>query len=156
MKRLIALAGLTLALGGGTAQAQPVTPAQPFAPGLGEIMTLQQIRHAKLWLAGGASNWPLAGYELDELREGFDDAARLHATHEGVPVAKLIAGLTPAPLDALEKAIAGKNAAQFRTAFDRLSAACNACHMAAKKEFIRIVRPRSSAFPNQEFRPAPK
>src|SRR5215471_18604761 len=47
-------------------------PEPPYTPGLGEIMTFQQMRHVKLWLAGQAGNWPLASYELDELNEGFD------------------------------------------------------------------------------------
>ena len=34
----------------------------PFTPGLGEIMTLTQMRHVKLWFAGDAANWPLAKY----------------------------------------------------------------------------------------------
>jgi hypothetical protein len=38
-------------------------------------MTLTQMRHAKLWFAGQAANWPLAAYELDELHEGMQDAA---------------------------------------------------------------------------------
>jgi hypothetical protein len=38
-------------------------------------MTLQQIRHAKLWFAGEARNWDLAGYELGELKAGFEDVA---------------------------------------------------------------------------------
>src|SRR5262249_46301319 len=46
-------------------------------PGLGEIMALQQMRHSKLWFAGSAGNWPLAEYELDELKEGFGDVRRL-------------------------------------------------------------------------------
>ena len=59
-------------------------PAQPsFTPGLGEIMTLTQMRHAKLWFAGQGANWPLARYELDELNEGLEDAATFHPTHGG-------------------------------------------------------------------------
>jgi hypothetical protein len=27
---------------------------EPYAPGLGELMTLQQMRHTKLWLAAQA------------------------------------------------------------------------------------------------------
>ena len=55
---------------------EPATP--PFTPGLGEIMTMTQMRHAKLWFAGTAGNWPLASYELDELDEGMQDAATFH------------------------------------------------------------------------------
>jgi hypothetical protein len=48
------------------------TSSEPYTPGLGEIMSLQQMRHAKLWFAGQAENWELADYEIDELGEGFD------------------------------------------------------------------------------------
>ena len=60
---------------------------EPCAPGLGEIMTLTQMRHAKLWFAGEAGNWPLASYELHELKEGFADAVKHHPTHKGASVA---------------------------------------------------------------------
>ena len=50
--------------------------AEAYAPGLGEIMTLQQMRHTKLWLAGEAGNWDLAAYEIKELGEGFDDVVK--------------------------------------------------------------------------------
>ena len=119
-------------------------------------MALQQMRHAKLWFAGARGNWALADYELDELREGFGDAAKLHPVHENVPVAALIARLTPAPLEALGKAIRGKRAADFRRSFDGLTATCNTCHQAANHGFIRIKRPAGPAFGNQEFAPAPK
>lgn len=36
-------------------------PKEGYFSGLGEIMTLQQMRHAKLWYAGKAFNWDLAG-----------------------------------------------------------------------------------------------
>ena len=62
-------------------------PAEPYTPGLGELMTLQQMRHTKLWLAGQAGNWALAGYEIKELGEGFDDILKYHPTHEESPVA---------------------------------------------------------------------
>jgi hypothetical protein len=35
-------------------------PTPTYAPGLGEIMTFTQMRHAKLWMAGEAENWELA------------------------------------------------------------------------------------------------
>jgi hypothetical protein len=165
MKGLASAAALGLALAAGCAHADADPPAAhahsaakaaAFVPGLGEIMSLQQMRHAKLWYAGARGNWALANYELDELREGFDDAGRLHPTHENVPVAALIARLTPAPLEALGKAIQAKSPAEFRRSFDGLTAACNTCHRAANHGFIRIQRPAGPAYGNQEFAPAPK
>ena len=61
--------------------------AEAYVPGLGEIMTLQQMRHTKLWFAGEVGNWDLAAYEIKELGEGFDDIVKLHPTHEESPVA---------------------------------------------------------------------
>jgi len=123
-------------------------------PGLGEIMSLQQARHAKLWLAGQHANWPLAAYELDELREGFRDAGAMHPTYENVPVAALVGKLTPAPLEALGKAIEAKDSAGFRKSFDSLTQACNTCHRAANHGFIVITRPGTSPYGNQRFVPA--
>lgn len=122
-------------------------------PGLGEIMSLQLMRHAKLWLAGSQKNWPLAAYELDELREGFADVQKHHPTHEGIPVGAMAQSLTRAPLAALDKAIEAKDPAGFTKSFDQLSGACNACHRAAKHGFIVITRPATSPFPNQRFAP---
>jgi len=146
------LAGLGLALAAGRVLAD----ASPYVPGLGEIMSLQQMRHAKLWLAGSRGNWALADYEVDELREGFDDALSQHPTHDGVPVGAMIQSLTPGPLAAIGKAIEAKNAADFAKAFDSLTDACNTCHRGAKHGFIRIRRPAASAFGNQDFAPSPK
>jgi hypothetical protein len=127
--------------------------AAGYVPGLGEIMSLQQMRHAKLWLAGSQKNWPLADYELDELREGFEDVQKHHQVHEGVPVGAMIKSLTPPPLEALDKAISAKDPAAFAKSFDQLTEACNTCHRGAKRGFIVITRPTQSLFPNQRFAP---
>lgn len=70
-----------------------------------------------------------------------------------MPVAALIAKLTPAPLEAIGKAIEGRSAADFTRSFDSLTAPCNTCHRAANHGFIQIRRPRGSAFGNQKFEP---
>jgi hypothetical protein len=163
MKRAALLANVLLIVGialSPQVNAQHASPTQgavsaagSYVPGLGEIMAAQQMRHAKLWLAGRNRNWPLASYELDELREGFDDAAKFRPVHDNVPVAALIAQLTPEPLEDLSKAVAAHSPAQFAQSFDRLTAACNACHRAANHAFIVITRPAASAFSNQVFAP---
>src|SRR5580692_12173106 len=88
--------------------AVPTASAQdsPAGPGLGEIMTLQQLRHIKLWFAGHAGNWPLADYEVGELGEGFDDVNKLIG---GDTVDKMVGG----PMKELQKAIDDKNSAAF-------------------------------------------
>src|SRR4051794_21830246 len=123
-------------------QSQPATssskPQEPFTPGLGEIMTLQQMRHLKLWFAGQAGNWPLADYELDELKEGFEDVVKYFPTKDDVPTGPMASAVIEKEVAQLNKAIEAKNKKQFATAFEKLTASCNACHQSAKKEFIAI------------------
>ncbi|MGD0418404.1 MAG: hypothetical protein ABSA68_02300 [Xanthobacteraceae bacterium] len=119
-----------------------------YLPRIGEIMALQQIRHIKLWFAGRSGNWPLADYEIDALKEGFED------------VNKLIGGDTVeqavgAAVSALEKAVDAKDRAAFTDAFDRLSAGCNSCHHALDHAFIVIQRPALLPYTDQSFA-APK
>ena len=132
-------------------------PAKSYAPGLGEIMTFTQMRHAKLWLAGSAGNWELAAYELSELEEGFHDAVEFGSADDpSVPVAKLVPAMTNGPLAALRAAIEKKNSRAFTGAFDSLTAGCNACHQATQHGFNVITRPKGNAFLNQDFAPARK
>jgi hypothetical protein len=120
--------------------------SEPYTPGLGEIMALQQMRHIKIWFAGHAGNWPLADYEIGELKEGFDDVSKLLG---GDIVDKHIG----APVSALEKAIDGKDRAAFTVAFDALSAGCNGCHHTLDHGFIVIGRPSLLPYSNQLFAP---
>ena len=125
----------------------------PFAPGLGEIMTLQQMRHLKLWFAGRAANWPLAAYELDELKEGFEDVTKYHPTKDGAPTGTMADAVVAKELAELAKIIDAKDRKQFAASFDRLTASCNACHQAAKHAFIVIQRPTANPYSNQSFAP---
>jgi len=142
----------SICIAAATANAQDKTaPAAPPPPksgdniaGLGEIMTLQQLRHIKLWFAGSAGNWALADYEIGELNEGFEDVDKLLG---GATVETMVG----APLKALQKAVDDKNSAAFAASFDKLSAGCNACHHALDHAFIAIQRPTSLPYSDQNF-----
>ena len=130
----------------------------PYQPGLGELMTLNQMRHAKLWLAGEARNWQLAAYELDELEEGFDDVVKLYPTHKDIelPISELVPKIMGKRLKDLRAAIEARDPQAFEAAFDEVTAACNSCHQATKFGFNVVRRPTDrSWFGNQEFTPAP-
>ena len=154
MKRTWAalIAAVMFSAGAALAQDVPKPAAPPqmdgeaMVPGLGEIMTLQQLRHIKLWFAGHGGNWPLADYEVGELEEGFDDVTKLLGPDI---VDKQVGG----PIKALEKAVADKNRAAFDTAFDSLSAGCNSCHRTLDHGFIVIQRPTLLPYSNQNFAP---
>jgi len=120
-------------------------------------MTLTQMRHIKLWFAGAAENWRLADYELDELEEGFADAARLHPRHKGAPrpLTELIPEFADLPVRSLRSAVADRDVASFSNAYDSLTAGCNGCHQATGFSFNVVSRPTSNPYSNQEFRAGP-
>ena len=132
--------------------------ADAYVPGLGEIMTLQQMRHTKLWLAGEAGNWDLAAYEIKELGEGFDDVVKFHPTHEESPVAPkdAIPRMVTVPLMELGAAVDKKDMKGFEQAYDRFTKACNDCHQATNFGFNVVQRPATNPYPNQIFAPARK
>jgi hypothetical protein len=137
-------------IGGGPAQT-----SEAYAPGLGELMTLQQMRHTKLWLAGQAGNWDLAAYELDELGEGFDDVVKFHPTHKDSPVAPkdAIPRMMTQPLADVREAVNKKDSTAFAQTYDALTAGCNNCHQATNFAFNRVQRPEANPYPNQAFAP---
>ena len=127
-----------------------------YVPGLGEFMSAQQMRHSKLWFAGQAQNWPLAAYELDEIKEGFGNIVKYHPVHEGapIPIKNILPDLTNGPLALLQTAVASEKLEKFDRAFDSLTKACNECHRAEKFGFNVITRPKANPYTNQDFLPA--
>ncbi len=150
MKQIV-LGVIVVAASAMLARAEPAKDR--YLPGLGEFMTATQLRHAKLWFAGKNLNWGLAAYEVDEIKEGLEDASKLHASFEGIAVADMIKTIIAPRLDKLEKAIAAQSGTQFVSAFDDLTDGCNSCHAAAGKPFIRIQRPTAPPLSNQDFTP---
>jgi len=143
----------------GSACRQPAPGIEAYVPGLGELMTLQQMRHTKLWLAEQGGNWDLAAYEVKELGEGFDDIIKFDPTHEGSPVAPkdAIPRMVTRPLADVGDAVTKKNAAAFAQAYDALTEACNNCHQATNFGFNRVQRPaEANPYPDQLFAPAQK
>ena len=130
--------------------------AQPYTPGLVEFMMHVQSHHAKLWLAGNARNWDLADYQVDELKELLEDIAKRVPDYKGTPVGKMIEAISMPPINDIEGAVKSRDFGKFAAAFDKLTAACNACHEAANRGFITIQRPATSPFPNQSFAPRKK
>ena len=127
-----------------------------YEPGLGELMSLNQMRHAKLWFAGQAGNWKLADYELDELEEGFADVVKFHPTHKDsqLPISELVPKIMNEPIQQLRAAIQARDPEAFNRAFDAVTAGCNSCHQATNFGFNVVRRPSDpSWFGNQDFVP---
>jgi hypothetical protein len=146
MKLVVAAAAFCIAAA--AAQSQPDGSAADASdlPRLSSMMAQQQMRHIKLWFAGDAGNWPLADYEFDALKDGFDDVGRLVGDDI---VREHVAGA----VSALEKSIDAKDRDAFVRAFDQLSESCNACHRTLDHAFIVIQRPALSPYSDQNFSP---
>ena len=119
-------------------------------------MSLQQMRHTKLWLAEQAGNWDLAAYEVKELQEGFDDVLLYHPTHEESPVdpKDAIPKMVTEPLAKLSDAIGRHDATAFEEQYDAVTDACNRCHEATDFGFNKVQRPTGNPYPNQIFAPS--
>src|SRR5215217_9508537 len=120
MPAAVALAAVT-AFAAAQAQHHGMAEAKPqgsYAPRLGDIMTMLQIRHSKLWFAAAANNWELAEHELDGLKQGFADIAKLFPIVYEVPVAPAIRALDDNEIVQLSEAIGTRDRFKFAGAFD--------------------------------------
>jgi Skp family chaperone for outer membrane proteins len=125
--------------------------AKDLAPGLGEYMTTIQLHAGKLWFAAKASNWDLAQYELDELKETMEAAKGLNAEKNGVKISSVLDSVLQTQVAELDKSIKRKSAAEFQKSYDETLSACNGCHTEAGYKFIHIVRPSAPPVTNQRW-----
>ena len=150
---LASLAGMMTFASLALVHAQTPAQPQPYRPGLGDLMTMTvQPRHTKLGLAGQEKNWTYAAYELHELEESFERAARVWPKYGQSNIAELLPSTTKEPMEALGAAIKAADAAKFTEAYGRLTDTCNACHQATARAMVVIQVPKSSPFPDQDFR----
>ena len=115
-------------------------------------MTVQP-RHTKVFLAGKEGNWAYAGYELHELQESFDRAVAIWPQFGTVKIADMLPSVVKTPMADLDSAIKDQNVEKFTAAYAKLTQACNSCHIAANRPFVRIQVPDASDYPDQVFKP---
>lgn len=130
-----------------------VTSVKDTSPGLGEFMTTMQLHIGKLWFTGKASNWELAQYELDEMKETMESARSLHKVENGVSVSDVLDSVIQTQVAELGEAIKRKNQSEFLRAYDATLSACNGCHQETGRKFIQIVRPSAPPVTNQRWEP---
>jgi hypothetical protein len=155
----VALVAVLLPLAASAQSSVPVAPpaatAAPkvYIPGLEQFMNVILIEHNKLWFAANARNWPLAAYELGEIKEVMGDVQEVVPTFKNLPLDKMLDAVITKEIVDLEKAIDAKDFKKFAAAYDKLNAACNACHQGTENGFVVIQRPTLPAFSNQDYRP---
>jgi hypothetical protein len=121
-----------------------------YKPGLGEFMSGIQTHHAKLWFAGINQNWPLADFEVNEIKESLEDIQKFCNDR---PEVKSI-GMISQPIDSVNNAIQQKNLQLFTSSFTLLTNTCNACHKATEHAFNVVTIPMSPPVTNQDFKPS--
>lgn len=124
-----------------------------YLPGIEQFMNVIQSEHIKLWFAARAGNWPLAAYQLGEIKEIMGDIQDLYPKFKDLPLADIFDGVITGPIADAEKAIDAKDAKKFNAAYDKLVTACNSCHEATGNGFVVIQRPTGNPFANQKFEP---
>ena len=125
---------------------KPASAQERYLPRLNDMMVAAQLRHFKLWYAGVEKNWPLANYELAQIRTSIEDAKILYPDND----ASNMSTLTPVA-DELDSAIKAKDSIEFSRGFTKLTAACNSCHEVAGVGFIKIREPRLSPLETSPF-----
>ena len=124
-----------------------------FVPGLEQFMNVILIEHNKLWFAAKARNWPLAEYQLGEIKEIMGDVQDFVPIFKNLPLAEMVDAVITNEIAALEKSIEAKDYKAFTVGYDKLTAACNACHQGTENGFVVIKRPTQPAFTNQDYQP---
>ena len=102
-------------------------------------MELIQLSHFKLWLAGNLRNWPLAEYELTQMKATLQDARTLFPELPGADTTAISQSA-----DEFVDAIRAKDAAKFDAAFKKFTSECNSCHERRGLQFIKIKVPSTS------------
>jgi cytochrome c553 len=123
----------------------------------GQSLAMMQVAYNfnMLWFAARAKNWPLAQFYYGDSRGRLRLALRIQ------PVRKLSTGdlaLQPI-LDALEKgpwaklgeALAAKDVKKFEAAYKDTLTACQGCHAASEKPYLRLKVPKAPAEPLVDF-----
>jgi hypothetical protein len=146
------------AAGTATSAADTQGPLQilDFKPGLDDLMNmLVQPRHQKLWAAGQQRNWPLAAFQLREMRNAFDRIAATIPKYTNIDLGPTFINIMDSQVRAVNGAITSQNAALFNSAFADLTAACNSCHEALNLGILVMKVPEVTGYPNQDFRALP-
>src|SRR6266498_2356655 len=105
-------------------------------PGMGTIMPEIGQRAWKLYYAAKARNWPLANFQLKEVRELMEKAAFIRPKYEQNLEQFLAENWAP-----LENAIKSEDFAAFEEGFHKAIQAANSYHELQDKPFIQWKLP---------------
>lgn len=137
--RLRAL-GLALALCG------LATPVLAEGPGLAVMMERMQTYTHKLQLSLAAGNARLADFYIHELEESVEYVIDELPLYRDFPVGDLTREMLLPAIEALEDAVDEGDWAATGAQFAKLIDACNLCHAATGKEYVRVAPAAGNPF----------
>jgi hypothetical protein len=121
-----------------------------------DVMHMFQTYADKLYFAGRARNWELAGWYRWKLEAAalpvVDGEVEPYRTERYDAQSAMKSMLIPA-LQPLEQAIEKQSEAAFEQAYLALIGTCNACHALTEHPFVKIIVPTSPIFSNQNYEP---
>lgn len=123
-------------------------------PELGQQMLELQIRHDRLWWAAQAGNWTLAYFMVGELGEALRSIERTSgdaAELQPEKLSEVMPSIMNPAIKGVQEALAKQDKAAFATAYDKLSAACTACHQVAGNTFLIMQRPTTPLLDNLRY-----
>ena len=159
-----ALAGTAL-----VAQAQsPAPPVNDAAALRAEIDHLKSIAQGQslammqvaynfnmLWFAARARNWPLAQFYYGDARGRLRLALRVQPVRRistgELDLQPILEGLEKGAWAGLGEALAAKDVKRFEAAYKQTLVACQGCHAAAEKPYLRLKVPSAPAEPLVDF-----
>jgi hypothetical protein len=126
-------------------------------PGQAFAMTQVAYNFSNLWFAVEAENWPLAQFYLNETRVRLRWAMRITPVRKvagaDMEITPIATALENAQLAALTEALAAKDHQAFRSGYQATLDACQGCHTAVEKPFLKLHIPTEPAEPLIDFAP---
>jgi len=111
---------------------------------------MQRLTH-KLGLAIDAGNKDLATFYLGEMGETADVMERTFPEYDNFQIGALIKAMLRPSLAPAAVAIEGGDMAAASTAYEGVITACNSCHIATQRTFVKIIRVKTNPF-SQSFK----
>ena len=137
----------------GMTSQQPVFSLEELTglqPGLGRLMPEIGARAAKLYYAAKAENWPMAGFQLNEIRGLMLMGAFTRPKYE-----KDLKDFLDGVFTTVKTAILHEDFGEFEAAFNEAVKSANAFHGAYEKPYI-VWKVPDSAPPDLDLTPRPK
>jgi hypothetical protein len=117
-------------------------------PGQAHVMIDVGQHFSGLWFAVKQKNWDLARFMFDETKSHLRWAVRVRpvrklSTGKDLELQGILDGVENGVLDKLQDAVARKDLKAFQHSYRITIDACNSCHQAAEKPYLRVhVPPR--------------